>query len=430
MGRRAIDAYPTMRLHKPTGRARVRIGGKTYWLGRWGSVEARVRLDELVAAYIASGRKTAEAATSAAVTSATPASRRPAPPALDPPAAGITVGELALAWLQDIQRTRPNFKGSSLWNGALAASRAIRPFATMPAKDFGSRALIECQRQLIETPVPPPPRKPAKGKGKGKAKPQPPAPPRFRTRRYVNDVIGRVRQMFNWGNRHELVTDDRLKALENVPAVGFGEAIAPDPEPRGPVTDDIVNKTLLHLTAEVAGLVMFLRLTGCRPSEAARLRMQDIHDRDQPVWRYVPPHHKTKHRGKVRHIPLGPEAQRIVLRHAAGLEDDEAIFKPRRSVPPRPASDTIPMEPRKPSPRVGEKFTKDALRIAIGRAADAAGVPHWTPYQLRYSRLREVRRQQGRDAVQAMAGHAHARMSDHYAPPEWEQAAAAALRSG
>ena len=46
MGRRHSDALPGMRLHKPTGCARVYINGKEYWLGKFGSPEAQLKYDE------------------------------------------------------------------------------------------------------------------------------------------------------------------------------------------------------------------------------------------------------------------------------------------------------------------------------------------------------------------------------------------------
>lgn len=105
MGRRHSGALPGIRLHKPTGHARVRINGTEYWLGRYGSPEAQLKYDELVATYIASGRNSVEAAT-----------RPPAPP---PPAAALsadlTVAELALRWLRHIMDTcRPNSRMLSL----------------------------------------------------------------------------------------------------------------------------------------------------------------------------------------------------------------------------------------------------------------------------------------------------------------------------
>lgn len=220
----------------------------------------------------------------------------------------------------------------------------------------------------------------------------------------------------------------------------MGESKARETAPRKPVRPSVVRATLPYLTAEVADLIWFVRLTGCRPSEARRMKLCRIRDRDKPVWRYVPKRHKTAHRGKQRHIAIGPQAQAIVLAHTAGGSPTDYVFTPQRSVPPRKGKPgTIPMQPRQPSPRVGRMFQKDAINRAVHPAIVKANddedrngppVPHWTPYQLRYTRLREIRKAAGREAAQAIAGHSTATMTDHYAPANWGRAARAAQRSG
>ena len=52
MGRRPSGALPQMRRHKPTNTARITLGDKVYSLGRWGSHEARDRLDTLTAVVV------------------------------------------------------------------------------------------------------------------------------------------------------------------------------------------------------------------------------------------------------------------------------------------------------------------------------------------------------------------------------------------
>ena len=46
---RKIPAYVH---HKPTGQARVRIKGKDFYLGKYGSPESHERYDELIAEYV------------------------------------------------------------------------------------------------------------------------------------------------------------------------------------------------------------------------------------------------------------------------------------------------------------------------------------------------------------------------------------------
>ena len=430
MGRRPSGALPAMRRHKATNTARIVLGGKVHSLGRWGSPEAQDRYDTLMAAYIASGRTSLDAGRAVIGRPAPMPEPQPAPSSRDA-TGGLTVGELARAWLADIEATRPDCRRTSLWHGAVAASRAVRPCATMPVAAFGSRALVDVQRRLVTTPV-------AAGKA---ADAGTPANAKRLSRRYINDIVGRVRQLFHWGVLHELVPDDRVKALEIVPALAKGQTAARDNPGRKPVRPSVVRATLPYLTAELADLIWFIRLTGCRPSEARRMKLCRIRDRNKAVWRYVPKRHKTSHRGKQRHVPIGPDAQGIVLAHTNDRSDRDYVFSPQRSVPVRKAKDgVIPIEPRKPSPRVGRMFKKDAINRAVNRAIVKANkaraeeglppLPHWTPYQLRYTRLREIRKRAGQEAAQATAGHSRATMTDHYAPANWQAAAGAAAASG
>ena len=430
MGRRPSGALPAMRRHKATNTARIVLGGKVHSLGRWGSTEAQDRYDTLMAAFIASGRTSLDAGRAVIGRPAPMPEPQPAPSSGDA-TGGLTVGELARAWLADIEATRPDCRRTSLWHGAVAASRAVRPIATMPVAAFGSRALVDVQRRLVTTTV-------AAGKAADAGSP---ANAKRLSRRYINDIVGRVRQLFHWGVLHELVPDDRVKALEIVPALAKGQTAARDNPGRKPVRPSVVRATLPYLTAELADLIWFIRLTGCRPSEARRMKLCRIRDRNKAVWRYVPKRHKTSHRGKQRHVPIGPDAQGIVLVHTNDRSDRDYVFSPQRSVPVRKAKDgVIPMEPRKPSPRVGRMFKKDAINRAVNRAIVKANkaraeeglppLPHWTPYQLRYTRLREIRKRAGQEAAQASAGHRRATMTDHYAPANWQAAAGAAAASG
>ena len=69
-------------------------------------------------------------------------------------------------------------------------------------------------------------------------------------------------------------------------------------------------------------------------------------------------------------------------------------------------------EPKK-SP--GEKYESASYRRAIQYAAKHAGVPKWTPYQIRHLTACEVRDAIGIEAVSALLGHTTTQMSEHYA---------------
>ena len=60
---RKAPSQPSYRLHKPSGKAVVTIDGKDHYLGDYGSAESRARYDELIARWLANGRKLPEVET-------------------------------------------------------------------------------------------------------------------------------------------------------------------------------------------------------------------------------------------------------------------------------------------------------------------------------------------------------------------------------
>jgi integrase len=407
MGRRRSGSLPAMHVHASTGHARVHINGKTHWLGPYGSPEAQCRYDALVAAYIASGRKSVEAAQAVA------------PP--PPPAADLTIGELSLAWLKHIRAAKGDgWKQSSTYSAALSATRALRPVAACHAKQFGPRQLLEIREAFAATRT-------VRRNKKGDVIVDKP-----RTRRYVNDTMQRIVALFSWAAVRELVPGDKPAALREVKPLRCGEiATVVDTPPRQAVDDNRVEAVLTHLRPPMRALVRFIRLTGCRPSEAARLRLVDVHDRECPVWRYVPPCHKNAWRGHAKHIPIGPEAQAVVIEALGSRGDSAVVFDPRLAVPDRkPRQDTIKMQPRRPSPRVRETYAASSIRHAIMRGCEKAGCPEWFPYLLRYARNQEIRRLHGAEAAAANLGDRSPQMLNRYAPPGWEAAVEAAMKTG
>lgn len=404
MGRNRAGALPEMKRH-PKGHARVRLAGTEYWLGPWGSAEAQARYDELVGEWLARGRTTPPPK---------PAEKTPAPPAPPPPPADITLGELGVRWLEWIQASRPSWKQSSTWQGARAAIRALRRWRDVPAKSFGPRMFQEVRVELAATPI-------VRRRRIGDRVELVSIP---RSRRYVLDTMGKVRQLIRFGVSEELLLGDRLHALEAVQVMP-DELGAHRPH-RKPVPLEDYRATLQYLTPTTRALVEFIAITACRPAEAASLRMIDLEDRGERVWKYRPVRHKTKWRGHGKVIPVGPRGQEIVLRCAEGKAPDALVFDAREAIPSIPGTRSN----RKPSKRVKGPFTTDAIRRAIVRAAKAAGVTEWTTYQLRHLRLQEVRKNSGREAAQAVAGHNRSTMVDHYAPPSWEAAERDAAEHG
>ena len=441
MGRRVRGVMPQVRLYKRTGMGRVRIGDRDFYVGRFGSPEAQARYLELMVehGYLAASPPVAKVAAEPVVSEPVAVAPVSLPAGGEDVPAGLTLGELCRMYLVYLEEQRPQGRQCSRWNRGLAAVRAMRSLATMQASKFGTRAFLEVRERLIATPRKVQPRKPDEelapttGKRSRRRKPVKPRKPQAvvrLSRRWINDVMQAVRLMFDWAVLRELVPDDRVAALRVVKPLKRDESKVREIPKRKPVKKSVLRATLPYLTPEVADLVLFIRFTGCRPSEAASLRLCRIRDREKRCWRYVPKRHKTAHRGKQRHIPIGPKARAIVEAHAAGRDARDYVFTPRRSVRRvEPVDGVLPMKQSRPSPRVGRRFTKDALRIAIRRAVDKANeerekqglasLPYWVPYQLRYLRLVEIRESHGVEAAQATAGHSDTAMTNHYAPPNW-----------
>ena len=72
--------------------------------------------------------------------------------------------------------------------------------------------------------------------------------------------------------------------------------------------------------------------------------------------------------------------------------------------------------------RRGDSYTTSSYRRAIVRACERAGIPRWTPNQLRHSRATELRRKYGLEAVQTVLGHAQADVTQVYAERDFELA--------
>ena len=164
-----------------------------------------------------------------------------------------------------------------------------------------------------------------------------------------------------------------------------------------------------------------------RPGEACRMTLGDI-DRDGPVWTYRPARHKNEHLGQHRAVSLGKDAQSIISGHieGKGIGDADPLFSPCRQREDKFAamragrkSKVQPSQTcrKKAEPvRVpGEWFNSHAITHAVALACEKAGVPRWSPYQLRHLKGAELRERFSLEHVRAALGHSHAIMTAHYA---------------
>ncbi|QDU23618.1 tyrosine-type recombinase/integrase [Urbifossiella limnaea] len=80
--------------------------------------------------------------------------------------------------------------------------------------------------------------------------------------------------------------------------------------------------------------------------------------------------------------------------------------------------------------KTGTEFTHDSYAAFVHRACERAGVPPWSPGQLRHSFATEVRSRFGLEAAQVLLGHKRADVTQVYAETALANAVEAAKAMG
>lgn len=389
---------PSYRLHKASGQAIVTLSGRDIYLGPHGSALSRRRYDRAIAEWLACGRQS-------------PALRRRG--ASDPDSV-ITVTELVAAYWEHVKTAYPNKNERDTQKRVLRELRAL--YGDTPVTEFDPIALKAVRQRFIDTGC---------------------------KRSTVNHLTSRIKQCFRWGVEEGLVPALTLQGLLAVRGLRRGRSGCPESEPVRPVDTAVVEATLRQLSPTVADMVRIQRLTGMRPGEVCAMTSGEIDTRGD-VWVYTPRHHKTAHHGKARVIPIGPKAKAVVA-HYLRPELDRPLFSPAESEharhESRKAGRASPMTPshrrraaavkrRKRTRPPGAEYDASSYRRAIHRACDRAGVPRWSPNQLRHSFATEVRRDHGLEAAGALLGHSKLQTTQVYAERDAKLAEEVARRIG
>jgi integrase len=411
---------PAYLLHKPSGRARVRINGEDIYLGEYGTPASREKYDDLIADWFARNG--------------------------DVKSYVLEIDDLYLLYHEhSLQHYRKNGRLTSEYHCVKSAVRPlIKLYGRTRVRDFGPRALKNVRQAMVDA-----------GHVRGS----------------VNSMINRIRRMFRWGVENEHVPVAVYQSLCAVQGLQSGRTTACESEPVLPVKEAIVNATLKHVSPVVAAMIQLQLLTGARPGELVNLRPCDLTMGTDGMWTYRPEGHKTEHRGRERRIYVGPEAQAI-LRPYLNRAPEEFCFSPRETMDLRHTQQReerkSPMTPSqaarcpktKPKRSPSNRYTTASYRRAIERACEAAfgmpaalkGIPRdetgnrraespaekkkrlklatewrrenvWNPHQLRHTRATVIRKQYGLEAAQVVLGHADCKVTEVYAERDFELAA-------
>lgn len=361
------NTLPSYRLHKATGQAVVTLGGHDVYLGRHDTPASREAYERALIAWKAHGTIPGGKRRRGTVDS------------------GPTVGALLAAFWRGVEGTGRYVKRGEPTTERRSLAQAFRPllrmFGAKPVAAFRVADLLAVRDALA-----------AGTDGVPLA------------RSTVNRHVLRIRHLLRWGVIAEMVPVAVYEAVRAVPALRRGHPVAVDRPPVGPANLRDVAKVLRVAPAVVAAVLRLQWHTGMRPGEAVQLHADDV-DRSRPVWLYRPRRHKTEHRGRDRVVPLGPKAQRLL---APFLAAGGFAFRLGR----------------------GAHLSEGYYYAQVVAACAKAGVPRFSPAQLRHNAATRFRSVASVDVARTVLGHSDAGMTLHYAEADMRKAAEFAGRHG
>lgn len=282
-----FPAYP--RKPHASGQARIKIKGRTYYLGTHGS---KASIDEYE-------RLRAE-------TLSLPQQPRKAQPAK------LTVSELLAKWLTADNR---DAKASQSKLTARAFVPVCRLFVNLLASEFRAPNLLQVQEALITSSW---------------MTPQEFARCGHWNRRYINRAIKSIVNVFGWGESRGFVpmgTASHLLTVSPVRHTDRRSFVHPDRQPAD--YERQVKPILRFLSPVVRAILQVQYFAGMRPGEVLRMRRDEIDTTStEGVWLYKPTTHKTSHRGHDLIKVLGPQAQSAIGPWLMAAELTGYIFPP------------------------------------------------------------------------------------------------------
>jgi integrase len=389
---------PKVGFHKTSGQARVKYLGKVRYLGKFGSKEAKAAYHQFLADFHA-GKLDANLPTPGSGNLPGASTRLPDPA----PHERIKVKEVILRYYQWAERRYVRADGTS--TGEANVVRAcLRPvgerYGELPADELSPLKLVALQEELIE---------------------------RGWSRKYINRAICMVGRCYRWAKKMELVTADAEIRVRGIEGVRPGFMGVKDYDEIEPVSDEDVDRVLDELSPVWGDAVRIARLTGMRPGEVVRINAVEIDRSDPTCWMFSPRFHKTAHRGKKRHIAIGPKAIAILaprlLQAGRG-----PVFPVRRDSFRRAIARACARA--FPHPTLSA-ISRHKLTTAQRAELNAWNESHrWTPNQLRHARATELEREFDYDTSRSTLGHTSLDTTAVYVQRDLTRAMDAARKSG
>ena len=269
---------PTYGHHKPTGQARVYIGGKSHYLGEYGSEASRIRYGEIVAKVV-SGQPI------------DPFCPKKVGSPLPTDSAGLTINELVLAFMRHagayyVKDGKPSAEVHCFKS---AVKPLVELYGLIAVDQFAPLALKAVRQAMIDRPK------------------------KKMCRSFINKSVNRIRHLFRWAVENGMASVTTLQGLQAVSPLKAGKCDALDHQRREAVSDEHIEAVRQRLSQQHRDLFDLLRSTGARPSELLCLSMTDINVSGE-TWVADLEDHKNAHRGLSRKLFFGPKSQLILRR--------------------------------------------------------------------------------------------------------------------
>jgi integrase len=367
---------PSYRHHKARECAVVTIDGRNHYLGQYGSQESYEKYARLIAGW---GKND-----SAAVSNQTNGA--------------LSIDELFVAYWRHVETyyVKDGRPTSEQDNISQALRFLRRLYGCSSALEFGPLALKKVRQSMIDA---------------------------GRCRKLINKDVNRIRGMFSWAVENELLPVHIHQALLRVKGLRKGRSAAKETAPVPAVLEESITAIVPHLSPQVAAMIQLQHLCGARPQEVISIRPCEVL-KENGVWFYIPRSHKTQHFDRRKVIVIGPKAQAVL---GPWLERDPETYcfvpaevaawqnqrsRKKGATKPKSKASNESVDVR---PGPGQCYTRHSYRVAVQRACRRAGVPVWSPRQLRHTRATHIRARYGLEAAKAVLGHSDTKVTEIYA---------------
>ena len=149
------------------------------------------------------------------------------------------------------------------------------------------------------------------------------------SRGVVNQHIGRVKRMFKWASKTEIVPATVYHGLLCVDGLRQGRSKAPDYPEVEPVQWEPAKAVLPYVAPPVAAMIQVQYLCGMRPGEVTIMRRCDLDTSDE-IWIYSPARHKNKWRGHAL-VKAIPQAAQSIIAEFFQPDLEVYLFNPNDS---------------------------------------------------------------------------------------------------